>query len=96
MPAYVVLYRFTEQGRKNIKGTVKRAEEIMRENESRGFRIIGYYWLQGQYDLVSIVDAPSEEAMMTGLFSVAEAGNAVSETMRAFTAEEMKQILERT
>ncbi|HIC49440.1 MAG TPA: aldehyde dehydrogenase family protein, partial [Dehalococcoidia bacterium] len=30
---------------------------------------------QGHYDLVTIVEAPSEEAMMNGLFSVAEAGN---------------------
>ena len=94
MPAYVVLYKFTDQGRRNIKGTVQRAQEIMRENEERGFKIIGYYWTQGQYDLVAVVEAPSEEAMMGGLFSIAEAGNAVSETMRAFTAEEMQRILE--
>ncbi len=93
MPAYVVLYKFTDQGRKNIKGTVQRAQEIVKENEARGFRVVGYYWTQGQYDLVTIVEAPNEESMMAGLFGIAEAGNAVSETMRAFTSEEMKRIL---
>ena len=93
MPSYVVLYKFTEQGRKNIKGTVERAEAIQRESEARGFKILAYYWTQGQYDLVTILDAPSEEAMMGGLFSIAEAGNAVSETMRAFTSEEMQRII---
>jgi uncharacterized protein with GYD domain len=93
MPSYVILYTFTEQGRKNIKGTVQRAEAILRENESRGFKVHGYYWTQGRFDLVTIVEAPSEQAMMAGLFSIAEAGNAVSETMRAFTAEEMKGII---
>jgi uncharacterized protein with GYD domain len=93
MPAYVVLYKFTDQGRRNIKGTVQRATEIMRENENRGFKINAYYWTQGQYDLVTVVEAPSEEAMMSGLFSIAEAGNAVSETMRAFSAEEMQGFL---
>jgi hypothetical protein len=32
--------------------------------------------------------------MMGGLFNIAEAGNATSETMRAFTAEEMQRILD--
>lgn len=93
MPNYVVLYKFTEQGRRNIKDTVKRAQDIMKGNRERGFEIKGYFWTQGQYDLVTIVDAPSEEAMMSGIFSIAEAGNAVSETMRAFTAEEMQKML---
>jgi uncharacterized protein with GYD domain len=93
MPSYVVLYRFTDQGRKNIKGTVQRAKDIMAENERRGFKVQGYYWTQGQYDLVTVVDAPDEASMMSGLFSIAEAGNAVSETMRAFTSEEMQGFL---
>jgi uncharacterized protein with GYD domain len=93
MATYVVLYRFTEQGRKNIKGTVQRFDEINRNSEAHGFKIVGYYWTQGQYDLVSVVEAPDEEAMMSGLFSVAEAGNTVSETMRAFTSAEMQRII---
>ncbi len=93
MPAYVVLYRFTDQGRKNIKNSVKRAQEVRKENEQRGFKVVGHYWTQGRYDLVTIVEAPSEDAMMTGLFGISEAGNVSSETMRAFTDEEMQKIL---
>ena len=93
MPAYVVLYRFTDEGRKNIKSTVKRAQEVRRENEKRGFKVLGHYWTQGRYDLVTIVEAPNEEAMMGGLFSIAEAGNVSSETLRAFTDEEMTGVL---
>jgi uncharacterized protein with GYD domain len=93
MPNYVVLYRFTEQGRKNVKDSVKRAAEIRKQNEARGFKVLGHYWTQGRYDLVAIVDAPSEEAMVAGLFGIAEAGNVSSESLRAFTAEEMQRIL---
>jgi uncharacterized protein with GYD domain len=95
MPAYVVLYRFTEQGRSNIKETVQRAEEIRRENAARGFKVLGHYWTQGQYDLITVVEAPSEDAMMAGLFNVAQHGNVVSETLRAFTDEEMQRLLGR-
>ena len=93
MPTYIVLYRFTREGRKNVKETVKRAEEVRKQNEARGFKVLGHYWTQGRYDLVAVVDAPSEEAMVAGLFNIAEAGNVSSETLRAFTSEEMRRIL---
>jgi uncharacterized protein with GYD domain len=93
MPTYVVLYRFTEQGRRKIKETVKRAEYVRKQNEARRFKVLGHYWTQGHYDLVAVVDAPSEEAMVAGLFNIAEEGNVSSETLRAYSAEEMQQIL---
>ena len=93
MPTYVVLYRFTAQGRKNVKDSVKRAADIRKQNEALGFKVLGHYWTQGRYDLVAVVDAPSEEAMVAGLFGIAETGNVSSETLRAYTAEEMQRIL---
>jgi len=93
MPNYVVLYRFTAQGRKNVKESVKRAAEIRKQNEARGFKVLGHYWTQGRYDLVAVVDAPNDEAMVAGLFGIAETGNVTSETMRAYTAEEMQRLL---
>ncbi len=95
MPRYVVLYRFTDQGLKGIKDTVKRAREIRADNERRGFKTIGIYWTQGRYDLVAVMDAPSEEAMVSGLFNIAEAGNVHSETLRAFDESEMEAALKK-
>lgn len=95
MPTYVVLYKFTDEGAKNIKGTVQRAREVRAANEQRGFKLHGLYWTQGQYDLVAVVEAPDEQAMMAGLFNVNAAGNARSETLRAFTESEMEAIIQR-
>ena len=93
LATYIVLYRFTAEGRKNIKRSVERAADIRKQNEPRAFKVVGMYWTQGRYDLISLVDAPSEEAMVAGLFNIAEAGNVESETLRAFTAEEMRKIV---
>jgi uncharacterized protein with GYD domain len=93
MPYYVVLYRFTDQGRRSIKTSVMRSREVHEENERRGFKVVGHYWTQGRYDLITVVEAPNEEAMMSGLFSIAEAGNVSSETLRAFTDDEMMRLL---
>lgn len=95
MPTYVVLYKFTDAGAKNIKGTVQRARESRAENEQRGFTVHGLYWTQGQYDLVAVVEAPDEQAMLGGLFNIAAAGNVRSETLRAFTEAEMAQVIQK-
>ncbi|MDA1061318.1 MAG: GYD domain-containing protein [Chloroflexi bacterium] len=93
MPRYVVLYRFTDEGRKRLKETVHRADEIRELNEAAGFEVLGHFWTQGQYDLVTIVEAPSEEAMVNGSFNIARSGNVSSETLRAFTDDEMQRII---
>jgi len=92
MPNYVVLYRYTDQGAKQAKETVKRARENRAANEKRGFKIHQLFWTQGRYDLVAIVEAPSEQAMMSGLVNVMGAGNVRSETLRAFSEAEMEAI----
>ena len=92
---YVVLYKFTDQGAKNVKDTVQRASEARADNERRGFKVQGIYWTQGQYDMVAVVEAPDEQAMMAGLFNIASAGNVRSETLRAFTAEEMQAAIKK-
>lgn len=93
MAKYIVLYRFTEQGAKSIRDTVKRARETREENERRGFKVQALLWTQGPYDLVAVVEAPSEEAMMGGMVNVVSAGNVTSTTMRAFDEQEMEGIL---
>ena len=92
MPRYVVLYRFTAEGAKNIRETVKRARQTREQTEKRGFKVQALLWTQGPYDLVSIVDAPSEAAMMGAMANVVAAGNVSSTTMRAFDDKEMEAV----
>ncbi|HEV2122837.1 MAG TPA: GYD domain-containing protein [Chloroflexota bacterium] len=93
MATYIVLYNYTDEGLKNVKGTVQRAQEARASNEQRGFQIKGLYWTQGRYDVVAIVEAPDEAAMMAGLLNVVGAGNVRSETMHAFSDSEMQNII---
>jgi len=93
MPKYVVLYRFTTEGAKNIRETVKHARQTRDETERRGFKVHALMWTQGPYDLVSIIEAPSEEAMMGAMANVVAGGNVSSTTMRAFDDKEMEGIL---
>jgi len=90
---YIVLYKFTSEGARTIRESVKRAGRVRQENARRGFRVVDVFWTQGPYDMVAIVDAPSEEAMMGAMMNVVAAGNVTSTTMRAFDAPAMSRVL---
>jgi uncharacterized protein with GYD domain len=93
---YVILYTFTPEGAKHIRESIKRAGRVRQQNARVGFTVKDVYWTQGSYDMVAIVDAPSEEAMMGAMMNVVSAGNVTSVTMRAFDAMEMSRVLAKT
>ena len=93
MPTYVLLYKFTSEGIKTVRDSVKRAGRIRQANAKVGFQVRDVFWTQGQYDMVAIVEAPSEETMMGAMLNVVSAGNVQATTMRAFDAVEMSRIL---
>lgn len=93
MPTYVMLAHFTEQGVKNAKDTLKRAEAFRQSAKKHGATVKEQFWTLGQFDVVAIVDAP-DEATMTALgLSAGALGNVRTQTLRAFTEAEMKTIL---
>jgi uncharacterized protein with GYD domain len=88
MPTYVILYKLTEQGIKNIKSAPARIEEGIKAAEAAGCKVLGYYATMGEYDYVAIADAPSDEVGMTVLLGLGAQGNVRTTTLRAFTKEE--------
>ncbi|MGD0188282.1 MAG: GYD domain-containing protein [Roseiarcus sp.] len=95
MPSYVTLSKFTDQGIRDIKDTTKRAEAFKKAATNAGLAVKEILWTQGQYDLVTIIEAPNEVAAAALGLSVAKLGNIRSETLRAFTAAEMERILDK-
>lgn len=95
MPTYVSLLKWTEQGIKSVKDTVKRRDEAQKGIEQAGGRIVATYWTQGRYDIVVITDFPDEETAMAFLLRLGMQGNLRSETLRAFSADDMQRILQK-
>ena len=54
MPTYIVLYKLTDQGIRNIKEAPQRIEEGIKALEAAGGKVIGFYSVMGEYDYVSI------------------------------------------
>ncbi len=58
-----------------------------------GANVKDIYWTLGSHDIVAICEAPDDETATTLSLSVASRGNVRSETLRAFSFDEMKRIL---
>jgi len=63
MPIYIMISTLTDEGRKTIKKHPERIEEVNREVENMGAKVLAQYALLGQYDFISILDAPNNEAL---------------------------------
>ena len=95
MSNYVLLIDWTEQGIKNVKDTVKRAKSFEGAIEKAGGKSLGFYYTIGGYDMVAIVQAPTDEAIASVLFSLGSLGNVRTETLKAFSTDEAANIIEK-
>lgn len=95
MAHYIVLASFTDQGIKDVKATVDRADAFKSLASKAGATVKEIYWTLGSRDIVAICEAPDDETATALSLSVATRGNIRSETLRAFSSEEMKDILKR-
>jgi len=93
MPKYVLLGNWTERGVTAANETLQRSERAREIAERLGGRFEQLLWTVGRYDVVAVLDLPSDEAYTTFALQVAAAGALRTEGLRAFTAEEMGSIL---
>jgi uncharacterized protein with GYD domain len=88
MQTYVTLYKFTDQGIKNIKDIPRLMEDNIKNWEAVGGKVIALYTLMGEYDLIGIGEAPSDEIAMSFLMAMGSRGNVRTTTLKAFTKEQ--------
>jgi uncharacterized protein with GYD domain len=93
MATYVVLGNFTEQGIRSVKATVDRTATVRDMAKKCGVTLREILWTLGSYDIVAIFEAPDEASMTALGLSIGIAGNVRTQTLRAFSADEMKGII---
>ena len=89
---YIMLMRFTDQGIRNVKDTLRRAEAEKSEAEKLGCKFT-VYWTFGKYDGIGILEAPNDEAAMEFGLRVGSLGNTRTTTLKAFTEEEIVKVV---
>ena len=95
MATYLVLSNFTDQGIRNIKETTNRADAVRRMAKEFNVTVKEIFWTVGQYDVVSIFEAPDDSSVTALCLAIGQAGNIRTEMLRAFNAEEMRGVIGR-
>ena len=93
MATYIMLCKFTDQGVRAVKDTTKRAEAFKETARKLGATMKDIYWTLGEYDIVATFEAPDAATATSIGLSLGTAGNVRTQTLAAFSANEMTQIL---
>ena len=93
MPTYITLMRWTSQGAKNIKDSPSRLDAARKAFQAVGVTLKDFYMVTGRYDMVLISEAADDVALAKATLSVASHGNVQTETLRAFTEKEYRDIV---
>src|SRR5438105_8367016 len=93
MAIYVTMYRYTDQGKRAIGNAVELAKRWQTEADRRGVRVHALYWLQGRYDAMTVVEGSDEDTVTALLLSIGAEGSLQTETLRAYSADDMARIL---
>jgi uncharacterized protein with GYD domain len=93
MATYIVLSTFTDQGIKSIRDTTKRADAVRETARKMGIETKSIYWTVGKYDVVATFEAPDDASITALALTLGSAGNIRTQTMRAFTKDEVTGIL---
>ena len=95
MPMYIGLANWTDQGVKNAKESVARADAFKKMAADLGCEVLGIFWTMGRYDIATRIMAPDDATMSALVLKLAQLGNIRTETMRAYTEEEFAGIMEK-
>ena len=93
MPPYVLLTNLTSEGVKTIRNNPARVSEVNHEVEALGAKVIAQYTTLGQYDFVTVIEAPSEEVMAKVSIEMGSRGTMTSQTLTALSAERLAEVL---
>ncbi|HEX2435065.1 MAG TPA: GYD domain-containing protein, partial [Solirubrobacterales bacterium] len=83
MPTFIMLTRLTADGVKTLKDNPTRVQEVNKEVEQLGVKVVNQWATLGEYDFVSVVEAPDEKTMAKLSVEMGSRGTTTNETMTA-------------
>src|SRR5215831_12600010 len=93
MPTYISLVKYTHQDISSIKEGPNRLDANKEILNSYSSELKAFYLTMGRYDIVTISEAPDDTAAAKIALTIGSAGNVTTETLRAFTEDEYRQIV---
>ncbi|HVD41058.1 MAG TPA: GYD domain-containing protein [Solirubrobacterales bacterium] len=86
MPTFLMLTNLTAEGVRTLKNNPGRIDEVNREVEQMGVKVLSQYATLGQYDFVTVVEAPDDKTMAKVSVELGSRGTMTSQTLAAIPA----------
>jgi uncharacterized protein with GYD domain len=83
MPTYVMLTNLTPEGVQTLKNNPSRVSEVNKEVEQLGVTVKDQWATLGQYDFITIVEAPDDKTMAKVSVELGSRGTMSSQTLAA-------------
>jgi uncharacterized protein with GYD domain len=93
MPDYIMLTNLTADGVQTLKNNPSRVQEVNKEVEQLGVKVKEQWATLGQYDFITVVEAPDTQTMAKVSVELGSRGTMTSQTMAALPAEELAKAL---
>jgi uncharacterized protein with GYD domain len=90
---FIMLTRLTSDGVKTLKSNPTRVQEVNKEVEQLGVKVLHQWATLGEYDFVSVVEAPDAQTMAKCSVELGSRGTTTNETMSAILAEDFIKVL---
>jgi uncharacterized protein with GYD domain len=89
MPTYLMLTNLSAEGVRTLKNNPDRVGEVNKEVEQMGGKVIVQYATLGQYDFVTVIEAPDERTMAKISVELGSRGTMTSQTLTAMPAADL-------
>jgi len=93
MATYVLLVKFTDKGAADIANVPERIDQSVSAWQEVGGRDLNVLMTMGEYDYCCIGEAPSDDVVVKFLFKLAKRGNVRTSTMKAFSRDQVAELL---
>jgi uncharacterized protein with GYD domain len=93
VPTYIMLTKLTSDGVKSLKNNPGRVNEVNKEVEQLGVKVLSQWATLGEYDFISVIEAPDENTMAKLSIEMGSRGTVMNETLTALDAEEFTKSL---
>ncbi len=91
MPTYVMLTNLTPDGVKTLKSNPSRVQEVNKEVEALGAKVVDQWAVLGRYDFITVVEAPDPQTMTKVSVELGSRGTMTSETLVAMSSGEFAE-----
>lgn len=93
MATFIMLTNLTADGVKTLKNNPARVNEVNKEVEQLGAKVLHQWATLGQYDFISVVEAPDEKTMAKVSVELGSRGTTSSCTLSAISAEDFAKAI---